>query len=282
MKKITVLLLIISMFLCSISFVGCENTDGDGTVELTDGLIDALNEVLEYYMSEYFLSLSTLETKIDRIKETQQAVLTKINPSDYYYAVAYYNPEHENSEFAYCCRENYTWVGFEKETNIKEIYDGKQFVVAFQINRSSLCEKLLDEFEQKITSVEYYQMYTPEFKNGLNKAKSISCDDCFIFIESNKEGVAYSGINPFHKYWHQALRLNCVEIDGEIYMSHATHSVKSDGKTSDVDLVKEFGDYYDTLMELMITDEYSETHEDNSVTHYGLFEIDDVLNLIKE
>ena len=42
-----------------------------------------------------------------------------------------------------------------------------------------------------------------------------------------------------------------------------------------------FGDFYDDLKEIMITDLYSMTTEDGNVYHYGLFELEEFANLIK-
>ncbi len=289
MKKITVLFLIISMFLCSISFVGCENTDGDGTVELADGLIKSLKQNSAALLSTgivagAYIYYADFSTHLDNLKFRKELRLVKISSSDYYYAVAYYNSERDSNE-VHKDFDNFTWVGYKKASDITEYYNEQKIVVAVQVNRSSYYEDIVTEGEFDDTSVERYRKYNPEFKNGKNTADPILYKSTCFFtptvLAPPIDGVCYEFELDLEMFTHDP-QYKIIEIDGEIYMSHATHTVKADGKTSDVDLVKEFGDYYDTLMELMITDEYSETHEDNSVTHYGLFKIDDILNLIKE
>lgn len=45
-------------------------------------------------------------------------------------------------------------------------------------------------------------------------------------------------------------------------------------------LQDEFGKYYDVLVELMLDDIYSYTNKSGIVEYYGLFEVEDIVNLI--
>ncbi len=292
-NRLLALLLAVCIALCTFAFVGCDNTNDDRTAELSDGLIESFKKNIisllyfndKMYFNDMYEDWVTFDfsSHINNLKNQKELRLVKISSSDYYYAVAYYNSERDLHE-VHNDFDNFTWVGYKNASDITEYYNEQKMVVAVQVNRSSYYESVVTEGELDDISVEQYQRYNPEFKNGKNTAAPILYESAYFFtptaLTSQTDGVCYC-------FTHGASmggdsRYKIVDIDGELYMSHVTHSIGADGKTSDVDLNNEFGDYYDELMEIMITDKYSEPRENGSTVYYGLFKIEDIVNLVNQ
>ena len=76
-------------------------------------LITALSEYLKQLHVGYDMPPPpTLATEIQSIKDGAQALIVKYDPSNYYFVCGYYNSDHSDESYRYCCAENYTWVKF--------------------------------------------------------------------------------------------------------------------------------------------------------------------------
>ncbi len=292
-RKFDLLFLTLCLILFVFLSVGCENeiehkkTDG-GELELSGGLIETLNDSLEKSGTITEPSTRTFQGKLEAIKRGAQALIVKFNAADYYYACAYYSSEHEYEHVDFCCHDKYTWVGFDKETDIKEFYDGKQFVAAFQINKSSLCKTIDESIEQRSTSIERYKRYIPEFKNGSNSASAFAYEDYFLFVEMYDDRLETSQMPSseviYYELWDgwtNLFEINCLDIDETTYLSIYSHTELSDGTTTISYFDIEFGNYYDELTNIAITDKYSEVLSDGSIKYYALFGIKDIINFCK-
>ena len=77
--------------------------------------------------------------------------------------------------------------------------------------------------------------------------------------------------------------ISCVHLDGRYYIALEIYNVGVDGKRYDYDNSWNLGEYYDSMMEIMITGRYSQTMSSGSMRHYGLFDVDEfVKKIVKE
>ncbi|MBQ8414507.1 MAG: hypothetical protein IJX58_04590, partial [Clostridia bacterium] len=74
--------------------------------------------------------------------------------------------------------------------------------------------------------------------------------------------------------------ISCVHLDGRYYIALELYNVGVDGKRYDYDNSWNLGEYYDSMMEIMITGRYSQIMSSGSMRHYGLFDIDEFVNKI--
>lgn len=195
-----------------------------------------------------------------------------------YYVCGYYNcDEHRPEQREYYCASNYTWVKYENVKDIRDNYDGKSFVVAFQINRPSITKNILTG-DEKSQSMEIVGTYTPEFVEGTNIGEIDSFDKTVIFLTSDKESVIYRIYTAPHSLY----EIDCVRLDNKYYISFEMYSVSDSGMRYDYDQSWNFGEYYDSMMDIMITEKYSKELDSGSVIHYGLVDIDEFVNEIIE
>ena len=244
-----------------------------------EGLISTLVEYLQNIFTAYDMPPTSFAIKIDDIKKGDQPLLVQFNPKEYYFVCGYYNATHKYSEYEdreFCCVTEYTWVKFENETDIQEYYSGKKFIVAFQINKSLLVKDILSD-ESTVPHMEHFQKYETLFENGKNVNASIDFDKTFIYLNSSNKSEIYHSVNIFNHEW---ITLPCVEVEGELYITHKTHTVRENGNTTYVDLKEKFGEYYDALIEIMKTDKYSNTDKNGKTSHYGLFNIEEFVMAI--
>ncbi len=287
-NKILALILIISSF--CFSFVGCNSVDSDDSsesrfeyepsvdlVEPFESLKQTLIKYLQQIYAEYNLIAPSFEKQINKIKNGAKALRVTFDPNNYYYVCAYFNDSCEYEKHLYCCVEKYEWIKFDKETEIKEVYGGKEFIVAFQINKTVVCENILRP-EKTDNIVEHYQLYKPEFSEGINIASAIDFDTSFVHIEISNKKTLYLSVEF---YEHKLTSFRARIIEGECYYYSQLYFMSADGVKSECDLTRDFGEYYDELMDVMIEDQYSEQMENGTTVHYGLFLLGDIVNLIK-
>ena len=127
-------------------------------------------------------------------------------------------------------------------------------------------------------------IYEPVFEGGVNIAPVASLNKhLFYLTQSNDDPIYFTSTT----YGYQYTNLHCVEIEGELYFREieSVSFETSAGNYSERDLSIHYGEYYDELIRLMITDKYSETVEnkDGSTTtyNYGLFKVSDIVKLMK-
>lgn len=250
-----------------------ETTEDPFAIE--DELISELVEYLQGLMVECGIADTSISIQINDIKNGAQPLQVKFDSDDYYYVCAYYSPEHDEEQFIYCCAENYTWVRFNSEKDISEYYDGTKLWVAFQINRTELCIDLLPG-GRKVPKVENFQLYTPVFVDGVNIASVIEYKDAFIYLNSSDSSAIYfCSTHILHDFNSMPL----IELDGKSYITESLY-VDTPGEGYEDDIRWRFGEYYDLLMEMMITDKYSVVHKSGKTIYYGLFEIEEFFNMI--
>ena len=212
-------------------------------------------------------------------------LLAEFDASDSYYICAYFSHEHEDDFIELmccCCSESYIWVGFDTKEEIPEIYSGEKLLFAIQMTPSVSCKNL--RTDETDIATEHYMIYEPEFENGFNVAPVTEFNSILFYLAYDKGDTVYFSTDP---YSYLRLNLRCIEIDGEIYLFKSTsiRTEKSNGEIEVHDLTHTFGQYYDQLMAIMISDLYSETYEnasENLTNYYGLFKLEDFVKVLQD
>lgn len=243
---------------------------------------------LSEYWDNYFASVDTrstsLSTKFDRIKTEKQALHVFFDPSNYYYVCGYYNPTHSYNE-RNCCVWEYNWVKYESETEILEYYDDMKWRVVFQINKEASATDIVSG-EAVIANVEYFQLYTPAFVDGVNTAACTLFEENYIYLHSPDSGILYDNYDNFYIQIHDNWTLPHVYFEGEYYISIYLDTVKpnqtfnAEERLSSSWIVFVFGDYYDKIISVIDAEKYSTLCENGDVKYYGLISLGDLANQI--
>lgn len=224
----------------------------DNESELIKTLIKYLQE-LHVCKDMYFLSLSE---KIDSIKGGAEPLYVGFDSSSYYYVCGYSNnafaclekeycsvtnePRSKTSWSDYCHAITYTWVRFEKESEIPEYYNGENFVAGFQLNRSLGVTNILS-VEANVPNIERFMRYQPEFKDGMNvKPSTVIKDEFFIFLNSSDKDNIYHSLETLSD--HDNITIPCVQIEDRYYIY--TYGIEE----------WNFGKYYDRIMSIAHTE----------------------------
>lgn len=199
--------------------------------------------------------------------------------ADSYFVSAYYSEEHKEDEKGiYCCADKYTWVKAEYADCIPESYNGSHHIVSFQLNRASSVENVISATE-KAPALEHFQIYEPEFKDGLNIKSPLSFNTQLINIAETGTDIVYiSTLSSDFDY----VTIPCAKLGKKIYITQMLYVEKSDGTRSENDVSYDLGEYYDALSEIMLTERYVIPTGDGQSVVYGLFEIDDFVKAITE
>lgn len=275
----------ITIIVLLVCLIGCNNTDQnindtplDGTYLLTEELINTLVSYLNDIPFEYDIPETSLAVKLNRIKDGENGFFVEFDQYEYFYACAYFTTDHQSKEETdHCCIKNYKWTGYEKKEDIKEYNKGYKIVVTFQINKASICHDIVNE-HSATPAFEHYQIYSPKFENNSNIAPAILFDYSLIYITSSNDDFIYFSADDKN---HELNKLSCLELDGETYITTPLYTEYTDGHKFETNLKVEFGDYYNDLLKIMINGKYSKTGSQNEITHYGLFAIDSIKNIIK-
>ena len=246
---------------------------------LSKYLILDITDYLDNYLTQYDMGDNTFAIKLYNIKHHGlQPLFVKFDKDSYYYACAYFNPAHEYEEenYPYCCTQEYTWVKYEKPEQITETFDDMKLVCAFQVNRAEFCHDIghaggLSE------SIEHYSSYVPEFVEGINIAPSMEFDESFIYLNSTPLETVYCTMErPYHEW----ISMPCMEFDGQYYVPYYLHMKYADGTTGSSDLKRHFGEYYEYVMSIMLTDKYSVPDAYGRTAYYGLIDVEDISKII--
>ena len=243
---------------------------------LTDELIDALVEYLQGLGVEYELPDTSLSIKIDNIKKGQQPLLVDFDPTNFYFVCGYYDGITENGPLKYINSNEYTWVRFENQNEIKEIHADKNFIVAFQINKALLVRDIASP-QAIIPRIEHFQMYEPIFENGVNTNTHIVFEKEFIYLNPSSAERIYLSTSAFT---HQVVTIPCIFLDNKYYITRVTYSIHANGNKDEGSLKGDFGTYYDALMSIMDTTKYSVTTAQGRTDYYGLIVINDFVDHI--
>ncbi len=233
-------------------------------------LIASMVEYLQQLGCMYDLYLPGFDGKIDLILKGETPFHVKFDSANYYYACGYYESTHVEANRYYCCADDYTWVRFENEADISETYNGQKLIVTLQVNKATVCQNILVG-EPSNTTMEHYQLYKPEFQNGVNVASAKEFDSEFIFISDSEKNNLYC-CDDYVLF--PGKTFSCIELDRQCYLKEYLYTIRSDGTRDESALQMRFGRHYTALMEIVITDRYSITTENGSVKQYGLFELE--------
>ncbi len=271
MKRFILILLVCVMLIGCLSSCGTTNKE---PVELSregkdQEIVIGLSDYLRRLHSSINPGDGRLERKIDGVKNgSRQALHVAFDPKDYYFVCAYHDLEHEHNEKYSCCNEyNYTWVKFFDKEDITESYNGLQLVAAFQINKAKFVKDIVSK-RAETPEFEHFIVYTPEFENGINVADAVHYDESYLYFRSyevEKGDYIIDSTDEWFDYLHAT---PCVKYKGKYYIKQVTKI----GYQNPKDLEEEFGEYYDELTEIMITDKYTE-EIDGKTYYYGLFNI---------
>ena len=298
-RKMILLLCVVVLLLIGICVGAAVGLFGDEPAEpavksknpmgLPQDLIDALTEYLITIDHNVNLKVITISDALDSFSSENQGLHVTFDPSDYYYVCAYYNPSHKKEDWpgnwpdeyefwAYCCVAEYTWVRFDSEKDIMESYDNKQFIVAFQINPAYTCRDVVSETAE-VPEFVHQQIYEPEFKDGVNIAQPIVFNDTFIYI--NRFPQASTVYYKQHHWDHYLLKLPCISLEDDYYIRFHMYTCQPSGEHNASDLQYELGAYYEDIMQVAVTDKYSITTDYGAVRYYGLIDIEEIPNLLK-
>ena len=241
-------------------------------------LRNTLVNYLEKYHMDYLPYFNSAENKIDLIKSGSQPLHVAFAPSDCYFVCGYYNHTHEGNEVSrYCCAKEYTWVKVGSADKIRETYFGKELVVVFQMNNALFAKDLLTDEDYRFR-MEHFQIYNPEFEDGVNTNPHVEFAETFIYLNEIGEGNIYCSVK---QYDHGNLTFSCIFFEDRYYIPIYTHRVDAGGETKDVsDNTCEFGKYYDAIERIMETGHYSIENEKHDIEHFGLVSVDDFANEI--
>ena len=273
MKKILSFLLLFALLLLSLS--ACADSDdghGKPTVlgEESSELISALSDHLQSLLISYSMTEVSLANQIDKIKNGAQPLLVTFDPSEFYYVCGYYKGTNEDESSFYRNASDYVWLRYEKAEDIRETYRGRTCIAAFQLNPASSVADIRPEKEVP-PAFEHFAMVNPVFEKGYNTEIFDGFDEPFIYLNSgDKSRVYYTTIRNLREF----RTFDCIRLDGQLFIPVILYHINSDGKRDDRNLEREFDEYYDTLMDIMITGKYTETYA-GSVIYYGLFSIED-------
>lgn len=240
-------------------------------------LVKALMKYLDELLWDFELPETSVAIKIDGIKNGEQPLHVEYKPSDCYFVCAYYDGD-DGDATDYARKNDYTWIKFEGANEIKEYYSGEKFVVAFQINSPSLVADIRNGAEI-VPNVEHFKVYEPEFDGGMNTKAHDEFERTFIYLNSSdKSDVYVSESNAYHELY----VLPCVYLDGQYYITVYLNTIAVGGEQSSADLKWELGGYYDTLMEIMVTEKYSVTDNRGTTHFYGLLELGEFSRTVLE
>lgn len=245
---------------------------------LREELIAVLTEYLNDFRREHFVLIFSLSEKIDQIKDGTQTLLVSFDNSDEnrYYACAYYSGQHEYEASYYCCTSEYTWIRYNSEKDIKEYVDDKKCVAAFQIDKSVLCEDILNE-SQYVKRMEHYLHFYPEFENNINVSAPTTREETFIYLNTSQGRVAYHSVK---KYDNPNFVIKCFDLDGHIYVYSGILSEDINNPESDL-TERMWGKYKDDLMKIVITDKAYVTDKSGEDIYSGVFDLTDFAHFLK-
>ena len=264
-----------------------------GFIDESSDLIVNLLTYLEQYGVQYSIMDVSFSDKINGIKNVAQPIHVAFSPSDYYFVCGYYNVPNEHDEYLYCCAPEYTWVGYKSENEIQEYLNEMRCVVVFQMNKAITVTNLLDPNAASL-NMEHFQMYKPEFENGINVSAPAVFDKTFIFLDEfpyviGNTSSRFKDDMMYHStewYYHENESISCVELDGKYYLSLYLYNINAGGSLSrpnglDNDYFKnKFEAYYDVIVSVIDIEKHNVIDNNGRTTVYGVISIEDFVNEI--
>ena len=255
----------------------------DGTLKLDEKLIAELREHFSDIRASSEMYNPSFSKKVTEYPTYSEPVFVKFSKENCYYVIAYFNDDHEYREeeiYVACCREKYTFVGFENLEDIPETYNGEEIIGAFQINLQEFCYDIKANSTDRI--IEHYSIFNPEFVNGVCQAPDIELPEQFITFVSEENEHSYYSYDI--QYAHLCKSILCIEVDGEYYV-YDNRIYEVEGAYPEEILIREFGDYYEQLRAMMISGRYSVTYEygngRSETINYAIFKLEDIAELMR-
>ncbi len=264
-----------------------------GFIDESSDLIVNILTYLEQYGVEYSIMDVSFSDKINGIKNGAQPIHVAFSPSDYYFVCGYYNVPNEHDEYLYCCAPEYTWVGYKSENEIQEYLNEMRCVVVFQMNKAITVTNLLDPKAAPL-NMEHFQMYKPEFENGINVGAPVVFDETFIFLDEfpyiiGNTSSRFKDDMMYHStewYYHENESIPCVELDGGYCLSVYLTNLK-DGEAFNIEdalssnsVISYLGDYYDDAIAVIGTQKFHTVNKNGRVTYYGVIPLENFVNEI--
>lgn len=286
MKRVFSLFLLCTM--CVLSLFACsEPDDGHGkpTVlgEESSDMISALIDYLESQHVAHDMAPTSFAIKIRKIKKNgAQPLLVEFDPSKSYYVCGYYAGSQPiaSERLGNDCASEYTWLRYEKEEDIREKYRERTCVAAFRLNPASSVTDIRSESDAA-PAFEHFERVKPVFEDGYNTEKFEDFDKLFIYLNSEAKEAKDTIYYTTSAYDRYHVTFSCVRLDGQIFIPVSIYVIEPTGERYDYDLKWEFGEYYDRLTEIMITDKYTLETTGGSFYYKGVFSIDDFGEILK-
>ena len=281
MKRIIAMILLCGVMLTC--FSGCEDIldyiwPQNTTVPPADdaALINALIAHLEMIDADLEWIVFSYGNKIDQIKSGAQAVHVAFNEANSYFMCGYFDCSHDDEKRNYRCVRSYEWVKYESADEIQENYNSKKHIVSFQINNALFIKDIISK-RAKLPRVEYYQMYVPEFENGINIEKPIEFEETFIYLNRTKDVNVYCSSE--HRTHFNSI-FPCIYINGKYYLKLEAGRSK-DGCFQTAMLDRDLGKYYISVEGIMEKEQYIVSDEE-TVYYYRLVAVDEFVREIFE
>lgn len=244
--------------------------------QIDQALLHALTEYLKTIYTEHDMETLSLADKIDIMKKEESSLLVSFEESYSYYMCGYYHGTHEHEAIEYCCVDNYAWVKYDQADEVSEYYNGEPCVVVFQINKASLVKNVSSD-EKYAPGVEHFQMYIPQFRGGKNINPNIAYNSIFIYLGQPDGSTVYCSES---RYDYDNLTLPCIHLENLYYIPAELYTDYPTGERAQGNVSALFGEYYNDLTAIMITDKYCVMDDKGATTQFGLIEIEALLDKI--
>ena len=255
------------------------------------GVLDKSSELivtLRTYLKRYSRSMMSLDdivintnntfaSKINSIKNGARPIHVAFDSNSNYFVCGYFNPPDGHTETRNCCCDEYTWIGYQNENEIREYLNDMKCIVAFQINKALTVTDLLDA-DTDAPNMEHFQIYKPTFENGINIGAPIAFSETFIYLdEPSKDTIYYSISSSDHKN----KTISCMCYEGKYYLSFHLHTIYDNGNREEgINVAVSFGEYYTAIVSVMKEVEYDLTGSSKGTSVYGLISFEDFVNEI--
>ena len=255
-----------------------------GVLDKSSELIVTLRTYLKRY-SHSMMSLddivintnNTFASKINSIKNGTHPIHVAFDSDSNYFVCGYFNPTDGHTETRNCCCDEYTWIGYQNENEIREYLNDMKCIVAFQINKALTVTDLLDA-DADVPNMEHFQIYKPTFENGINIGAPITFSETFIYLDEPSKNTIYYSISSSD---HKNKTISCMRYEGKYYLSFHLHTIYDNGNREEgINVAVSFGEYYTAIVSVMKEVEYDLTGSSKGTSVYGLISFEDFVNEI--